>query len=68
MSEVATALHCVCGHSICCEVRSTGERLGFLAFLDNEPASETYGQRIENCPGCGERLGLPLFFRKNRSG
>ena len=68
MPEVATALRCVCGYSIFCEVRSTGERLGFLVFQDNEPASETYGQRVESCPGCGEQLGLPLFFRKNRPG
>jgi hypothetical protein len=68
MPEVATALRCVCGYSILCEVRSAGERLGLLVFQDNEPASETYGQRVESCPGCGEQLGLPLFFRKNRPG
>jgi hypothetical protein len=68
MPEVATALHCVCGYSIICAVRSAGERLGFLEFLDNEPASDTYAQRVECCPGCGERLGLPLFFGKDRPG
>jgi hypothetical protein len=62
MPERATALRCTCGHSICCEVRSTGEHTGFLVFVDNEPESETYGQRVESCPNCGERLRLPLFF------
>jgi hypothetical protein len=68
MPEVATAVHCVCGYSILCALRSVGERLGFLEFLDNEPASETYGQRVEYCPNCGEQLGLPLFFGKDRAG
>lgn len=58
-------LRCVCGHSILCEVRSGGERIGYLAFFDDEPKSETCGQRVERCPGCGEQLGLPLFFRRN---
>ena len=65
MPEAATALRCACGYNICCEVRRTGEHVGFLVFVDNEPESEAYGQRIEHCPNCGEPLGLPLFFRKD---
>jgi hypothetical protein len=60
-------LRCVCGHSIFCEVGTTGEYVGFLVFFDNEPTSETYGQQIECCPNCGEKLGFPVFFRQNRS-
>ena len=66
MPQEATALRCTCGHSICCEVKSTGDHTGYLEFVDNEPESETYGQRVESCPNCDERLGLPLFFRKDR--
>jgi DNA-directed RNA polymerase subunit RPC12/RpoP len=58
-------LRCVCGYRILCEVRPWGERIGFLAFFDDEAASGTYGQQVESCPGCGEQLGLPLFFRRN---
>ena len=68
MQEETVALRCVCGYRISCQARSKGEHIGFLTFFDNEPTSETYGQRVENCPGCGEQLGLPLFFRKNRPG
>ena len=39
-----------------------GGRLGFLHFFDDEPKSATYGQHIEECPGCGERLGLLALF------
>jgi hypothetical protein len=62
-------LRCVCGHGILCEVRPGGEHIGYLAFFDDEPtSSETYGQRVESCPGCGEQLGLPLFLRKDQPG
>ena len=58
-------LRCVCSYRILCEVRPWGERIGFLAFFDDEPASGTYTQRVESCPNCGEQLGLPLFFKRN---
>jgi hypothetical protein len=62
------ALRCVCGHSIYCEVGNETQYTGSLEFFDNEPTSETYGQQVECCPNCGEKLGLPLFFRKYRPG
>jgi hypothetical protein len=62
MQEEEATLSCVCGHSIVCRVTSGGERIGFLAFFDGEPTNETYGQRVECCPNCGEELGLPMFF------
>jgi hypothetical protein len=67
VQEEATALRCVCGHSILCEVQPEGEHIGFLVFFDGEPTSETYGQRVKSCPHCGEQLGLPLLYRINRS-
>jgi hypothetical protein len=61
-------LRCVCDHSILCEVRPEGERIGFLEFLDDEPTSGTYGRRVKSCPNCGEQLGLALLYPKNRLG
>ncbi len=63
MKEAAiTTLLCACAYRILCEVRREGERLGFLVFFDGEKASETYQERVESCPRCGERLGLVVFF------
>ena len=61
-------LRCVCGHRFVCEVLPEGERIGFLAFFDYEPASETHGRRVKRCPSCGEHLGLVLLNQKIRSG
>ena len=61
-------LRCVCDHAILCEVQPEGERIGFLVFVDDEPASVTRGGRAKDCPGCGEQLGLPTLYRINRSG
>jgi hypothetical protein len=62
------ALRCVCGHRILCEVWPEGERIGSLVFFDDEPTNETYRQRITSCLGCGEQLGLPMFFLKKGLG
>ncbi len=61
-------LRCVCDRRILCQVQPEGEHIGFLVFVDDEPTSETYGQRIKSCPGCGEQLGLPMLYRINRQG
>jgi hypothetical protein len=53
--EMAT-LQCGCGYAILCEVRCLGERLGALAFFDDEPTSATHGKSVKSCPGCGEHL------------
>jgi hypothetical protein len=60
-------LRCVCGHRILCEVQPEGECIGFLIFFDGKPTGETYGQRVESCPGCGEQLGLPVLYREDRA-
>ena len=61
-------LRCVCGHKILCEVQPGGDGMGFLAFFDGEPKSESYGQRVRSCPGCGKRLGLPVLLREKQPG
>jgi DNA-directed RNA polymerase subunit RPC12/RpoP len=63
-----TKLQCRCGHAILCKVRRLGECLGSLVFFDGEKASETYQERVVSCPGCGERLGLVVFFVQNQPG
>ena len=57
---------CVCNYCISCEVRSGGEGLGYLVFFDGEPTSETYGQRVRWCPGCGEQLELSTLIKKKQ--
>jgi hypothetical protein len=67
MKEAARSV-CACAHRLFFEVERAGERLGFLRFFDDEPKSATYGQRIQDCPGCGERLGLPALFSAGPGG
>jgi hypothetical protein len=64
-SEEVATLRCTCGHAIVCEVRRLGERVGALAFFDAEPTSEIHGERVENCPGCGEQLEFLMLLLKN---
>ncbi len=59
------ALQCPCGYAILCDVRCFRERLGTLAFLDNEQTSQTYGERVRSCPGCGEQLEAVRLFSKS---
>jgi hypothetical protein len=66
MKEGARAV-CSCAHPIFCEVEREGEHLGFLVFIDDEPTSATYGEHIEDCPGCGERLGLLVLLAQKQS-
>ena len=61
MLEGLAALLCACSYQILCEVREEGERLGTLIFFDDRPESETRGQQVSNCPGCGQKLGLHLL-------
>jgi hypothetical protein len=61
MLEGLAELLCACTYQILCEVRDEGERLGTLGFFDDGPQSETRGQRVTSCPGCGQRLGLHVL-------
>jgi hypothetical protein len=66
--DEATRWACSCAHRLVCVVRRRGERLGSLDFFDDERDSETHGQRVRECPGCGERLGLLALFAAKPSG
>jgi hypothetical protein len=65
MQEEASLLQCACGHAILCQVRCLGERLGTLAFFDNEPTSVRDAVRVESCPGCGEQLEFLRLWMEN---
>ncbi|MBA2712471.1 MAG: hypothetical protein H0U55_02820 [Rubrobacteraceae bacterium] len=54
----ACRLLCVCGYRVRCEVMRYGESLGEFVFIDDKEASTTWGERVWNCPGCHDRLGL----------
>lgn len=66
--EEAFQLACSCAYRLACEVVRQGERLGFLSFVDGEPDSQTCGERVLECPGCGERLGLVMLFSAGPGG
>lgn len=65
MQEEAVTLCCPCGYAILCEVRRLVERMGTVAFFDGESTSETYGERVRNCPGCGEQLEFLTLLLSN---
>jgi hypothetical protein len=58
MLEELVALRCLCSYGISVVLRGSGEGMCTIVFFDNEPASETSGERVRECPSCGERLGL----------
>lgn len=57
-TAVPTPLGCLCGYPVTCEPVREGQRLGFLAFFDDEEASPTYGEQVKHCPKCGQKLAL----------
>ncbi len=61
----AATLQCPCGYAIVCEVWSLMERLGAAVFFDDELSSETYGERVKSCPGCGEQLEFLSLLLRN---
>jgi hypothetical protein len=52
---------CACTYPILCEVQKEGGRLGSLKFFDDGSESETRGERVSRCPGCGRKLELHLL-------
>ena len=66
MLHEEAALRCPCGYGIRYELRRYGERLGALAFFDDEEASETRGERITRCPACGRRIEFQLLSPRYR--
>ncbi len=66
MQEEVAPLQCPCGYPIVCEVQSLMGRLGAAIFLDEEPTSETYGETVKSCPGCGEQLTFLTLLLRNQ--
>lgn len=54
----AYRLLCACGYRVRCEVMRYGEGLGELVFFDDTESSMTKGERVRDCPGCHDQLGL----------
>lgn len=53
-------LYCGCSRRIWSDLWWT-ERGAVMCFMDNQPYSESYGKRVEDCPGCGKKLRLELL-------
>jgi hypothetical protein len=58
MLEELVALRCLCSYAISVVLRGAGEGICTIVFFDDGPTSETRGERVRECPSCGERLGL----------
>lgn len=58
VEELAALLRCVCGHRLSVELREKGERICNAVIFDQEPSSDTFSERVRECPGCGVGLGL----------
>lgn len=66
VGEPEARLRCSCGHGIAVELRGEGLRVATVAFVDDEPGSDTRGERVRECPGCGARLGLHALAPRSR--
>jgi hypothetical protein len=51
-------MRCLCSYPISVVLLGAGEQLSTITFFDGEPMSETYDERVRECPSCSERLGL----------
>jgi hypothetical protein len=38
--------------------------LGTVVFFDDEPKSSTSGERVEHCPGCGQKIQFHTLSSK----
>jgi hypothetical protein len=65
MIEDLLALLCVCGHALSVLLRGEDEYLCTLDFFDDESTSDTYGERVRECPTCGEQLGLHRLMARS---
>lgn len=54
-------LYCECGHKIWSELwwKEPGH---VLLFFDDLETSETYGERVTHCPGCGQQVRRGLLI------
>ena len=48
-------LYCRCGHRVWSDLWWNGKQ-DELRFVDDKKTSETYGERLRYCPGCGNIL------------
>ncbi len=58
LEELAALVRCACGYRISVELSDEGARICDVALFDNEPTSDSRGERVRECPGCGVGLGL----------
>ena len=57
-------LRCECGHGIWSELWWKDSK-HVLLFFDDLETSDTYGERVVNCPGCGRRLRNGILSSAN---
>lgn len=53
-------LYCRCGHKIWSELWWK-EPKDVLLFFDDLETSETYGEHVTHCPGCGQHIRSGLL-------
>ena len=61
----SSLIYCRCGHEIWCEVFVEGDLVS-LVFFDDVESSETYAEKITQCPGCG-RLPVERLLESKHS-
>jgi hypothetical protein len=65
MVKQTAALRCPCGYGIRCEIWCHGEYLGTVAFFDDDELKrETFGERVEHCPACEQRIVFHRLLSK----
>ena len=57
-------LRCECGHGIWSELWWKDSQ-HVLLFFDDLETSETYGERVIHCPGCGRQLRSGILSSAN---
>lgn len=72
MLEELVAMRCLCSYAISVALVEAGDQLCTIIYFDGEPMSETYDERLRECPSCSERLGLhrllPATDTRSKSG
>lgn len=58
IAENLLGVRCVCGHEVSVLQEDKDKYLCTLVFFDDESTSDACGERICECPSCGEQLGL----------
>ena len=66
MLEELVEMRCLCSYPISVLLLGAGEQLSTITFFDDEPMSETYDERVRECPSCSERLGLHRLLSRSR--